>query len=125
MILADTNIFLEILLGQEKSSDCKAFLDINAGQIAISDFSLHSIGVILFRTGKKGDFALFLGDVLAKVELASLPKSNYENVVKTGRSCNLDFDDAYQCEVAKHYGYKLATMDRHFKKADRLEVLFI
>ncbi|MDI6743649.1 MAG: PIN domain-containing protein, partial [Smithella sp.] len=110
MILADTNIFLEILLDQGKSGDCKDFLDKNAGKIAISDFTLHSIGVILFRNGKKEEFALFLKDVLPKVELTSLPKSNYENVVEAGKVYNLDFDDAYQCAVARHYGYKLATM---------------
>ena len=51
MYLVDTNIFLEILLKQNKSESCKAFLDKNIGAISISDFTLHSIGVILFRFG--------------------------------------------------------------------------
>jgi len=49
MYLVDTNIFLEILLKQDKSKDCKDFLDKNMDQINITDFSLHSIGVILFQ----------------------------------------------------------------------------
>ncbi len=49
MYLLDTNIFLEILLGQEKKDECKKFLIANEDNIFISDFSLHSIGVILFR----------------------------------------------------------------------------
>jgi len=49
MNLVDTNIFLEILLKQEKSEACKSFLSKNKGAINISDFTLHSIGVILFR----------------------------------------------------------------------------
>jgi len=45
--LLDTNIFLEILLGQDKKEVCKKFLETHIGEIFISDFSLHSIGVIL------------------------------------------------------------------------------
>ncbi|MBX2964119.1 MAG: hypothetical protein KF687_16530 [Cyclobacteriaceae bacterium] len=45
--LADTNIFLEILLGQQNSSLCKEFLTDIKNEIFISDFSLHTIGVIL------------------------------------------------------------------------------
>ncbi len=56
MYLVDTNIFLEILLGQDKSSVCKDFLNKNDDKIFISDFSLHSIGVILFRFKKKEIF---------------------------------------------------------------------
>ena len=49
MFLADTNIFLEVLLAGNKAEACKAFLARNSVKIHISDFSLHSIGVILFR----------------------------------------------------------------------------
>jgi hypothetical protein len=49
MFLADTNIFLEILLAGDKAETCKNFLSQNLGKIHISDFSLHSVGVILFR----------------------------------------------------------------------------
>jgi len=47
MFLADTNIFLEILLRQEKIKKCRKFLDENFGSLHISDFSLHSVGIIL------------------------------------------------------------------------------
>ncbi len=52
MYLFDTNIFLEILLNQSKSGLCKEYLNEKAESINISDFSLHSIGVILFRYDK-------------------------------------------------------------------------
>lgn len=45
MFLVDTNIFLEILLGQDKKEDCKKFLNNNIENLNITDFSLHSIGV--------------------------------------------------------------------------------
>jgi hypothetical protein len=52
MHLIDTNIFLEVLLSQEKKDVCKKILDANIGNQYLSDFSLHSIGVILFKMDK-------------------------------------------------------------------------
>ena len=52
MFLVDTNIFLEILLGQRKKEEAKKFLSENIGRLYITDFSLHSIGVILFKLKK-------------------------------------------------------------------------
>lgn len=43
MFLIDTNIFLEILLAQNKKEICKDFLNFNIGKLYITDFSLHSI----------------------------------------------------------------------------------
>jgi hypothetical protein len=45
MFLADTNIFLEILLARDKAETCKDFLAQNPGKIHISDFSLHSVPI--------------------------------------------------------------------------------
>ena len=72
MFLVDTNVFLEILLGQEKKETCKQFLDNNIGNLNISDFSLHSIGVILFRYNKEDVFQRFIQDVMPQVRLLSL-----------------------------------------------------
>ena len=48
--LVDTNIWLERLLDQDKSEIVSKFLStIPLDQIFISDFSLHSIGVIFSR----------------------------------------------------------------------------
>lgn len=60
MFLADTNIFLEILLEQDKKEECKRFLINNIGNLSITDFSLHSIGVILFRYNKEDIFQKFV-----------------------------------------------------------------
>jgi hypothetical protein len=72
--LAGTNIFLEILLDQEKRSSCEAFLQSNIGKISLSDFSLHSVGVILFRVGKEDIFTDFANDVLPLINILSLPE---------------------------------------------------
>lgn len=63
MYLVDTNIFLEIFLGQDKKDECKAFLKENIGKFSISDFSLHSIGIILFRNDMNSSFTDFIRDI--------------------------------------------------------------
>ncbi len=64
MYLLDTNIFIKILLEQAKEQQCSQFIENNLVQISISDFSLHSIGVILFRNQKENLFREFLDDVI-------------------------------------------------------------
>ena len=125
MHLVDTNIFLEILLQQEKSEKCKSFLSENMGNINISDFTLHSIGVILFRQNATEVFSQFVSDTLPKVSLLSLPKDEYEGIAKTKEKYTLDFDDAYQYVVCKHYDLKFITMDRDFRNIKDIEVQFL
>jgi len=72
MYLLDTNIFLEILLSQKKCTDCKKLLNDKICNIFISDFSLHSIGIILFQNDKEDIFANFISDVAARIEIVSL-----------------------------------------------------
>jgi predicted nucleic acid-binding protein len=125
MSLVDTNIFLEILLGQDKKKDCKSFLDNNIGNLSMTDFSLHSIGVILFRYGKEDIFQKFVEDVVPDTKLLSLPTELYQDVVSIRKSLNLDFDDAYQYSTAKYYGLKVVTMDKDFEKIKDVEILFL
>jgi predicted nucleic acid-binding protein len=125
VFLADTNIFLEILLGQDKKEACKTFLISNIGDLSITDFSLHSIGVILFRYNKEDIFRKFVEDVMPDARLLTLPMELYNDVVNVRKSLNLDFDDAYQYSVAKYYGLKVATMDKDFEKIEDVEILFL
>ena len=125
MFLADTNIFLEILLKQDKEKDCKKFLNDNVGNIHITDFSLHSIGVILFKYDKQNIFQKFVEDVIPNTKLLSLPMELYVEVVNTRKGLNLDFDDAYQYIIAKHYGLKMVTMDRNFESIKDMDILFL
>ena len=80
MFLVDTNIFLEILLGQDKKEDCKKFLNENIRSLNITDFTLHSIGIILFRYGKENIFQKFFEDMLPYIKLLSLPIKLYKKL---------------------------------------------
>lgn len=65
MYLADTNIFLEALLEQEKAQSVRLFLQTtDLREIFITDLSLHSIGIILFRLKEHTVFSAFLDDLM-------------------------------------------------------------
>ena len=125
MFLADTNIFLEILLKQVNKEECKDFLYKNAGKIHITDFFLHSIGVICFRYGKEELFLKFITDILPRVTSLALPMVLYHEVIENRKNLSLDFDDSYQYTLAKYFGLAIATMDKDFKKIEDIEVLFV
>jgi len=125
MYLADTNIYLEILLKQERSNECKNFLRKNREQVGTSDFSLHSIGAILFRENLEGVYKTFIQDVLNKIKLLSLAKSDSHRVLDTKNEYNLDFDDAYQFAICKSRNLQLYTLDQDFKKVKEPIIRFL
>jgi predicted nucleic acid-binding protein len=114
--LADTNIFLEVLLNQSKAETCKTFLQSSTGTIFISDFSLHSIGVILFRKNKSVLFKNFILDIQKGIPIKVLSFENYPSISTYSQQYNLDFDDAYQLSVASEFKLTIKTIDRDFEK---------
>jgi predicted nucleic acid-binding protein len=124
--LADTNIFLEVLLAQNKKEDCKSFLESNKDQVCLSDFSLHSIGVILYRQKEFNLFDKFILDIQSNIEVLSLSQSQYVHLSQCSREYLLDFDDTYQFAVAKEYDLIIKTQDRDFEKViDKIRVEFL
>jgi predicted nucleic acid-binding protein len=116
MYLVDTNVFLEILLLQKKKDDCKRFLDENGGELYLTDFSLHSIGVILFRHKREELFRKFASDTLNRMEIITLSKDAYQHLPETRKTTNLDFDDAYQFLVANENELAIVTLDGDFER---------
>jgi predicted nucleic acid-binding protein len=114
--LIDTNIFLEILLEQEKKEKCKSFLVENYGKIVLSDFSLHSKGVILFRNQKYSLYSSFINDVIPKVKIASIEKGKYFRIEEFAVQFNLDFDDSYQAVISEDLNLTIVTMDKDFEQ---------
>ena len=121
--LVDTNIFLEILLDQDKKEKCKEFLSQNISQLNISDFSLHSIGVILTHQKKTILLEKFFLDILPKINLIFLSKEKYLLIPSVSKKYNLDFDDTYQTCLAQEFSLRIVTMDKDFNKVkDILEI---
>ena len=126
MYLFDTNIFLEILLSQKKASKCKKILSESMHRTTISDFTLHSLGVILFRLNKADVFNRFASDVLPKIDIVSLSFESYTTLSAIKDEYNLDFDDSYQCKVAEENGLSIVTMDKDFRRVEkRIKVVFL
>ena len=94
-MLIDTNIFLEILLEQEQRTLCKQFITENLADICISDFTLHSLGVVTYRKNKADLFAQFAQDMLPHLNILTLPKNDYAGMNIVAQLLNLDFDDTY------------------------------
>ena len=74
MYLVDTNIFLETLLAQDRAAEVQSFLhSIDLNIIFMTDFSLYSIGITLFRLKKFALFISFLEDIVVNgIDILSL-----------------------------------------------------
>lgn len=126
MYLIDTNIFLEILLAQAKKVPCKQFLDAHRDSLSISDFSLHSIGVIAFRNNQEDVFEQFLQDILPQADIVTLSRAGYKKLARVKQQFGLDFDDAYQYQVAQEHALEIVTLDSDFKHVQHaIHVLFL
>jgi len=103
-LLLDTNIFLEVILDQERANEARTLLsEIEGHEFFISDYSLHSIGLLLFRRGKHEVFRQFLRDMILGVGVAviALSAQEMESLIEAAQRFGLDFDDAYQYAVAE------------------------
>jgi hypothetical protein len=122
MLLVDTNIWLEGLLEQEKAEEAKSFFEkIDPARIFITEFSIHSIGILTIDHNRLELFEKFLSDVVNHPEINKIRLENteLELVSKACKTLHLDFDDAYQYVAAKKYGLTLVSFDADFDRTDR------
>ena len=115
--LVDTNIWLESLLGQERSDSVSEFLDtVPLDQIFISDFALHSIGVIMSRLKKIDILDKFVNDLFFNglIKQLSLDPYDFIEIISNIQQFRLDFDDAYQLTVSQKYDMTIVTFDKDF-----------
>ena len=65
MYLVDTNVWLELLLEQNKAQEVRKFFQMTESHLlSITEFSIYSIGIILTRLKKDVIFEDFLSDTL-------------------------------------------------------------
>ncbi len=121
-LFIDTNIFLEALLEQEKAEEAKSLLsNIENYEFYISDFSLHSIGVLLFYKNQYDIFEQFIIDMIynAGIILKSLNIEDMKIVINSAKNFDLDFDDAYQYGVAEKYNLIIVSFDKDFDRTEK------
>ncbi len=126
MFLLDTNIFLEWMLNRENAGHVQELLErADPSALAISDFSLFSIGIIHVKYGRYREYLTFLNQDIVKkgIQVMTLPLASHGILVEAAEKYRLDFDDAYQYALASLYGLRLVSFDRHFDRTDegRLE----
>ncbi len=126
MILVDTNVFLELFLGQKKSDECQRLLDaISKGEreAVVTHFTVHAVGASLpkseaqikFLRNLEQSLALYVYDTDLSDEMAAALLS--EKIER-------DFDDSLQYYVAKKLGAEaIISFDEHLDGLDvrRLE----
>jgi uncharacterized protein len=115
--LVDTNIWLEHLLKQARSEDVGAFFaETPAKDIWLTDFSFHSIAILLTRHGLFSSLTVFTKEVVIDggVVLVRLLPEDMERVIARMQDFGLDFDDAYQYVAAEIHDLRLISFDKHF-----------
>ena len=115
----DTNIFLEILLAQEHADESKTLLK-NAyhHELFVTDYSIHSIGLLLFRKKQYHTFDHFLHD-LSGMRLLSLSIDDMGEIAAAATQFHLDFDDAYQYVAAQKHHLTIVSFDHDFDRTDQ------
>lgn len=122
MYLVDTNIWLERLLDQTRSDEVRLFLDqVLSEHLFITDFTFHSIGVVMSRLKRMDALLCFVQDAFidGAVVLVRLRPEDTARLVQIVEQFALDFDDAYQYAAAEKHGLTLVSFDAQFDRTER------
>lgn len=122
MYLVHTNVWLERLLDQARSEEVGQFLDhIPSERLFITDFTFHSIGVVLNRLHQREALLRFVQDAFVDgaVVLMGLEPEDIQHLLRVIEQFNLDFDDAYQYAAADKYDLTLVSFDSDFARTER------
>jgi len=122
MYLLDTNVFLELLLDQDRADDVERLLrSVPRERLNISEFSLYSVGIVLFHRKLFDVFVRFVEDLIITggVCLLRLSAGDAKKLVQVAQRFSLDFDDAYQYAVAERYGLTVISFDADFDRTER------
>ena len=120
--LLDSNIWLELLFDQERAEEVRRFLETTPmAQIAISEFSVYSIGIALARNRLEDAFVQFISDTLEGTALdrIRLDTTDLKEIMNVRKRFRLDFDDAYQYVAAEKHNLTLVSFDTDFDRTDR------
>jgi len=130
MYLVDTNIFLELLLEQDKAGDVRKFMkNTKTSDLYVTEFTIYSIGIALLRLKKFILFRRWIDDIInSDVRTVRLELMELQSLINYTSKFGLDFDDAYQYAIAEKYNLKIVSFDSDFDRTAKrrktpLEVL--
>ena len=119
MYLIDTNIWLERILDQKRTLEVGQFLDrVASEKLYITDFALHSIGIVLSKLKRLDIFLRFIQDAFMNgaVSLVHLEPEDMRQVADVESEFKLDFDDAYQYVSAEKNELTIVSFDSDFDR---------
>ncbi|MHA1840317.1 MAG: type II toxin-antitoxin system VapC family toxin [Candidatus Ranarchaeia archaeon] len=127
-MLIDTNIFLEVQLGQSKAEQAKRFLRLLKDGVIhgyVTDYTIDSI-VILMAHYKKPPrmIRVFLSSLLAYKGLEIYTLSLFDRIAATKHmeELGLDYDDACQLQAMHVLKLKnIVSFDRDFDKIKQIK----
>lgn len=126
--LLDTNIFLEILLDQDKSEECKKLIEKMLEKrisLYISDFSFFSIAIRMSKEKKVKEFLEFKKELIDSgyIKIARLePSEEFDEAELSLALERFSFDDAYQYLLCKVKAMELITLDSDFQNVEDVKV---
>ena len=122
MYLLDSNILLELFLDQAQADRVEQFLRTTPRErLHISEFSLYSVGIVLFRRKLFKAFERFLDDLIIRggVRLLRLSAEDLGDLVAVAQRFQLDFDDAYQYAIAEQHDLTIVSFDADFDRTEK------
>ena len=113
--LLDTNVWLERLLDQDRADEVRQLLEtVPSDRLLITDFSFHSIGLILLRLGRSEALLSFARDLFTdnSVRLVAMEPDDMERLITVANEYQLDDGDQYVAAVRN--GALLVSFDGDF-----------
>jgi uncharacterized protein len=120
--LLDSNIWLELIFEQPRAEEVRRLLEaVPMVQLAITEFSVFSVGIALARNGLEDAFVQFVSDTLEGTALnrIRLDTTDLKEIMNVKKRFRLDFDDAYQYVAAEKHNLTLVSLDADFDKTER------
>ncbi len=121
MYLIDTNVLLEIFLQRERSPEAKRFLRLTPfSNIYVTDLSIYSIGLSLFKADLQDTYLKFLNDLFNNGEVwrVQLMMDNMPKVSETAQKYQMNFHDAYQYTSAEIYSLILVSFNPVYDRTE-------
>ncbi|PKG32290.1 PIN domain-containing protein [Methanoregula sp.] len=110
------------MLRRSRVEEVKAFFNrADLPSLHVTDFALHTLGVIYLRERKPKEFQKFIdGDILASgIRVTTLDPVDYSRIVHCAMKYHLDFDDAYQYAAAEKHNLSIVSFDRDFDRTEK------
>jgi len=126
-LLVDANIFLELALGQTRSSECKSFLEkVASGRVkaATTDFILDSVEIVMEdRAAPAAAIEKFFSSLTLYKGLLvhSLGIKGRISAAEEMESNGLSFDDSTSVAAMRRLGIKeIVSFDHHFDRVSTI-----